>query len=119
MIVDGDYFERTLLPETIERALPAFFGDSGTGRPAATVRNGAGELVYVDGHLPGGRGPAIEEDASRALPFVFTDGKIGVHAGGATPEKLARANFLLNLTFSILTGLVLLAGVLLALRTAA
>lgn len=135
MVVDPVYFRDELLPGVIERALPAFFSDDPRARPTVTVRDGAGELVYATGDLhlpkhalehgvPHGAGPAHaaalpSEDASRGLPFVFTDWRVGLVANQASAERLARASFHLNAGLTGLIALVLLAGVVLALRTAA
>lgn len=122
MVVDGDHFERVLLPAIVERTLPAFFPEPSRALPTVTVRDGGGRLVYATG-------PKAEklrhmeapppEDESRELPFVFTDWRIGLLAHVAHAEHVARASFLWNLGLTALIGLVLLAGVALALRTAA
>lgn len=130
MVVDPSYFRRELLPDVIDRALPAFFTDDVRVRPTVTVRDGAGELVYAAGpdvdeharqhavqHRRAGALPP--EDASRSLPFVYTDWRVGLVANAAGAERLARASFHLNAGLTGLIGLVLLAGVVLALRTAA
>ena len=120
MVVDEEHFVAELLPGAIGRALPAFFREDARARPTVTVRNGAGELVYAAGPFPAEGAAALPaEDASRDLPFVFTDWRVGILANAATAEKVARENFHLNLGLSALIALVLLAGVVLALRTAA
>ncbi|HUF79167.1 MAG TPA: HAMP domain-containing sensor histidine kinase, partial [Thermoanaerobaculia bacterium] len=120
MVVDAEHLERELLPAAIDRALPAFFREDSRARPTVTVRNGAGELVYAAGPLTAGGAAALgPEDATRSLPFVFTDWSVGILASAATAEKVARENFHLNMGLSALIALVLLAGVVLALRTAA
>ncbi|HLE85306.1 MAG TPA: HAMP domain-containing sensor histidine kinase [Thermoanaerobaculia bacterium] len=120
MVIDREHFERELLPGAIGRALPRFFRADARDRPTVTVRDGAGELVYAAGPLAGeGAAGPPPEDASRSLPFVFTDWRVGIAANAATAEKVARANFHLNLGLSALIALTLVAGVALALRTAA
>jgi signal transduction histidine kinase len=138
MVVDRDHLRTKLLPDSIERALPAYFSGDPRARPTVTVRDGAGELVYAAGPAAGehtvehagkhgappGGGPGHAaalpaEDASRSLPFVFTDWRVGLVANHAGAERLARASFLVNAGLTGLIGLVLLAGVVLALRTAA
>jgi signal transduction histidine kinase len=134
MVVDRDHLRTKLLPDAIERALPAYFSGDPRARPTVTVRDGAGELVYAAGPAagehalehagkhrakPGHPAALPAEDASRSLPFVFTDWRVGLVANHAGAERLARASFLVNAGLTGLIGLVLLAGVVLALRTAA
>lgn len=131
MVVDPEWFRGELLPRVIDRALPAYFSDGArSGRaggraaagPTVTVRDGAGDLVYVSGPPPPeGRAPKPlpPEAASRSLPFVFTDWKVGLVANAATAQQAARTSFHLNLGATALIALVLLGGVVLALRTAA
>jgi signal transduction histidine kinase len=141
MVIDPVYFRDTLLPKIVEGSLPDFFAAS-EGRaealPTVTVRDGAGRLVYAAGPKapepprpwealsddPAARLAATdewlpEEDASRELPFVYTDWRVGLLSSAETAEKVARENFALNLGLSALIGLVLLAGVVAALRSAA
>lgn len=122
MVVDPAWFREELLPRVIDRAVPAFFSDDARARPTVTVRDGAGDLVYASGPPAAeARAPAAlpPEDASRSLPFVFTDWRVGLVANAATAEQAARESFRLNLGATGLIALVLLGGVALALRTAA
>ncbi len=131
MVIDPEYFREVLLPGAIERSLPDFFADT-DGRagalPTVTVRDRSGRLVYAAGpKAPRGRdtvltaaaGDLPAEDASREMQFLFTDWRVGLLASAETAEQVARENFALNLGLSALIGLVLLAGVVLALRSAA
>jgi two-component system phosphate regulon sensor histidine kinase PhoR len=141
MVIDPEYFRDKLLPKIIEGSLPDFFAASegqAEALPTVTVRDGSGRLVYAAGPKapepvrpwealssdPAARLAATdrelpEEDASRELPFVYTDWRVGLLSSAETAEKVARENFALNLGLSALIGLVLLAGVGLALRSAA
>lgn len=139
MVIDSDYFREVLLPGAVERSLPDFFAGTG-GRagalPTVTVRDGSGTLIYAAGPkapaLPreaGGIGRDLvlaaagaelpAEDASREMQFLFTDWRVGLLASAETAEQVARENFALNLGLSALLGLVLLGGMVLALRSAA
>jgi len=58
------------------------------------------------------------ETVKRNFPFVFADWSLNLHSGGSTPEQWARAGFALNLALSLFLALVLVSGVVLALRAA-
>lgn len=125
VVVDRSHFEDELLPEIVEGVLPDYFSGGPESRPTVVVRDGAARVAYSSrGSATGAakaRGvPAPEaEAASRALPFVFTDWRVGVIADDATAERVARQSFGLNLGLTGLLGLALLGGVTLALATAA
>ncbi len=130
MVVDRSHFEDELLPEIVEGVLPDYFSGGPESRPTVLVRDGAGRVAYSSRgsatgaakarSTAGGRMPAPEDQtASRALPFVFTDWRVGVIADAATAERVARQSFGLNLGLTGLLGLALLGGVTLALATAA
>lgn len=80
-------------------------------------------MVVRDGHkrqvLPVGKKASPEYDrARREFQFVFTDWNIALHGDFASPEKWARVNFTYNMTLSAALALVLLAGIVLTVRTA-
>jgi signal transduction histidine kinase len=114
MVLDEDYFRRTLLPEIIAEALPAFF-PGGAGREMVVeVRDRRDHTVFSTD--PGYAGAY---ELERPLRFVFTDWRLGLVGRHPTPGDWARGNFALNLGLSLLLAAVLLGGVILALRTAA
>jgi signal transduction histidine kinase len=110
LVIDLDVFEREVLPKAIEVAMPA---KSKVDLVVWAIDN-QGRVVW-----PRGATSIPKLVTARMLPFVFTDWKIGLQERGETPEKWARRNFTLNLTLFLLLAGVLLAGVALALRTAA
>lgn len=109
LILDPVYFQEKVLPEAIEMSLPADFRKD----YVVTVRDSAEQLVWPSDVLEEG-----EDEAIRHLTFVFTDWAIGLRARGATSEQLAKANFAFNISLSLVLGLVLMAGIIWALRTA-
>ena len=113
MIIDLEHFTRVVLPAAIERVLPCSEDAAAADNLVVTVRDGAGELVYATGKVAGG-----EDELTRPIPFPFAGWSLGLRTRYETPEQWARANFSLNLTLSILIALMLLGGILLALRTA-
>lgn len=113
LIVDEKYFKTKVLPDAIKTSLPKF-------------EHGDKEALWVvvrDGHkrqvLPVGKKASPEYDrARREFQFVFTDWNIALHGDFASPEKWARVNFTYNMTLSAALALVLLAGIVLTVRTA-
>ena len=113
LILDETFFRNTLLPSVIKKALPEFFPGTGMGDLAVTVRDASGQAVLAtagDGNH--------EESATSRFPFVFTDWTMSLHSPGSTPEQWASANFMFNVTLSMLLAVVLMGGIGLALRTA-
>ncbi len=110
MILDQEYFSRVLLPGIIDKAVPEFF-------PAE-----AQKLISVHIH-GGGGGAAVDEEhakdeARKTLTFVFTDYHLGLTSHFMNPKEWARASFILNMSLAGVLAVVLLAGVVISLRTA-
>ncbi|MGH9832725.1 MAG: sensor histidine kinase [Blastocatellia bacterium] len=57
-------------------------------------------------------------DVGWPIPFIFTDWYLGMRMLHMTEEQWSRRSFITNLSFSILTALVLIGGIVLALRAA-
>jgi signal transduction histidine kinase len=112
MILDEEYLRTKLLPEVLDRTLPAFFPDEGPDATVVTVHDRKRNLVFrtAEDSEP----DTVEHD----LPFVFTDWTLGMHARGPTPARWARANFFVNMGMGMALALALAGGVLLALRAA-
>jgi len=113
MILDEDYFQRTLLPAALRKGLPGFFPDAHAGDLVPTVRSARGELAF---------GTLVEdadtEEVTARIPFVFSDWTIGLRSRRSAPERWARASFAFNMTLSILLAAALTGGIILALRAA-
>jgi signal transduction histidine kinase len=113
LIVDADYFRKTLLPGVIAKSLREFFPNNVEGDIEVFVKDAQGRVMY-----------GAEDDADKALvvtsrfPFVFGDWTLVLHSHRSTPERLARANFAINVTLVALLAAVLMGGIALALRTA-
>ena len=60
----------------------------------------------------------MTENVTRSLSFVFSDWTLSLGSRFATPEQWAKSNFVLNISFSVLVAIILLGGIVLALRTA-
>jgi len=112
MIVDEDYFEQQLLPRAAARALPRF---SKAKDLVVVVRDHNQQQV-----MPEAKALDPKQDVVRQhFSFMFTDWSIALQGSYASPESWARTNFVYNMTLSVVLAVVLLAGVSVALRTAA
>lgn len=114
MVLDEDYFRNELLPATIEKAVEHFFPAQTGEDLIVTVRDGRDRTILGPEEWNRDR----EDAVTRSIPFVFTDWSLGLFSRGSTPEQWARASFAFNMTLSALLSLVLLGGVVLALREA-
>lgn len=116
VVLDARYFVETVLPEAIRQAAAQHF----SGQPGAvivTAHDVENRLRFVtQPHAPAA---ATEAEAVLNGELVFRDWVLGVRWTGLTEAQKARRVFLLNLTLTALMALLLLGGLLLALRTAA
>lgn len=113
MIVDQDYFIETLLPKYIEKSMPAYFSEEARKHLRIRVHNS--RLPQAE-DLETAR--ARRDEVRKAMSFVFTDYRLGLSSTYMNPKEWARASFVLNMSLSILLAVVLLGGIVLALRTA-
>ncbi|MEW6336623.1 MAG: ATP-binding protein [Acidobacteriota bacterium] len=112
MILDRDHFAAHVLPQAIAQSVQGLAkGDE----LHVAASDGAGRPVVGGGVKSGEKGWVV----GRGLSLVFTDYKLALRDRRATPEKWARRNFALNMILSAVLAVVLLAGVVLALRNAA
>src|SRR5258705_13138653 len=84
------------------------------GGLAVSVRDASGLVVFATGRDGGDPDEAI----TGRFPFVFADWTMSLASPGSTPEQWASANFMFNVTLSVLLAIVLMGGVVLALRAA-
>ena len=120
MILDEDFMREVLLPGAIEKALPAFLPKNGAIL-SDDQRNAMGLTVTDSGGrtiLDSWEGEVEGDTVTAGLPFVFTDWKLALHSPPSTPEQFARANFMFNMTVSVLLAAVLLGGIVYALKAA-
>jgi two-component system phosphate regulon sensor histidine kinase PhoR len=113
MILDEGFFRDELLPAILEKALPSYFPDAARDDLVLGVTDGRGEVVLGSREHEG-----EGETAAGSLPFVFADWRVSLHSHGETPEQWARASFLFNVTASAMVAVILLGGIVLALRAA-
>ena len=111
MILDEDFFVDEVLPMAIRESIPELTKGADL---MVCVRDGSGRQ-----RLPKGAPLEPAEDrVRRRFDFVFNDWTIGLQGGLASPERWARANFWLNMSLSAALAVVLVGGLMLALRIA-
>jgi signal transduction histidine kinase len=114
MIVDERVFKEVFLPQTIRTTLLKAFPEE-INDVIITIHDSQEKLIFsnlrtdVSGQ---------EAEAGGAFPFIFTDWYLGIRMRDLTEKQLARRYFIFNFSLSIVAGLILLGGVVLALRTA-
>ncbi len=114
IILDNDFFRETLLPKMIAKTLSQLFGEEASRSLAVMAWDDSGTAVYGT-DAPGSSIKGYE--SKRGFDFVYTDWSLGLRRTDLTPEQWARSNLALNLTLSALLAVVLIGGMVLALRT--
>jgi len=113
LIVDNEYFNDEVLPAAIEKSLPQFCAERGKSNLYVSVHDSWENLVYGEEI-----GEAATAQVLRRMPFVFKDWELSLSSRYDTPEQLAKSNFVVNLSLVAILAVVLLGGIVLALRTA-
>jgi signal transduction histidine kinase len=112
MFIDKSVFFEDYLAATIKETKQSWFPDEHDD-VVVTVFNHDDELIYASQPFEG-----EAKEVGLMLPFIFTDYYLGVRMRDMTEAQRSRWSFLLSLSFSILTALVLIGGIILALRAA-
>ena len=113
MVLDPGFLRKTLLPEAIRKAIEGFFPWAREGDIDVMVKDAQGRLMY-----------GVEDRAEEAevvtanLSYVFTDWMLVLHSHRSTPQRMARANFAINITLVVMLAGFLVGGIVLALRAA-
>ncbi len=115
MVVDNEYFVHDVLEASIERALPNFFSDDRDEDLAIAVQDGGGSTVFGEERV---ESAAVGEVVERPFPFIYSDWTLSIGSRSATPEQVAKSNFLLNMSLSVLLAVLLLGGIFFTLQTA-
>jgi signal transduction histidine kinase len=119
MILDEEHFHSQVLPKAIKSALSDSFKGHSQYEPMVSISDGLGKTVYLTGKKTlKDYAWNRENEAEKALSFVFTDWTIGIAGRHATPAQVARRNFLINIGLSAALATALLGGLVLSLRTA-
>lgn len=112
MFLDDQVFLNDYLTPTIAELAPGWFPDEYRD-VIVTVLDHQDKLVFANQQY---EGKAFE--VGWQFQFIFTDWFLGIRMRHMTEEEWSRRYFLTNLAFSALTALVLIGGIVLALRTA-
>lgn len=119
MILDEEHFLEQVLPKVIKGALSDSFEGYSQYEPMVSISDGLGKSIYLTGKKTLKDYAWVREnEAEKALSFVFTDWTIGITSRHATLAQVARRNFLINLGLSAALATALLGGLVLSLRTA-
>jgi signal transduction histidine kinase len=112
MLLDEELFKKEYLPQIIKDTLPHFFPAEKQNNVIVTVYDEQNNIIFS---TQPGRGQ--NDDTSVQLP-IYGNLRLAICSSNFTPEQWAHWNFKLNLALSALMSVVLLAGVILALRAA-
>ncbi|HKQ96840.1 MAG TPA: ATP-binding protein [Candidatus Polarisedimenticolia bacterium] len=113
MVLDPTFLRKTLLPEAIRKAVEGFFPLAREGDIDVMVKDAQGRLMY------GTEDRADQAEVVTAnLPFAFTDWMLVLHSHRSTPQRMARANFAINITLVAMLAAFLVGGIVMALRAA-
>lgn len=111
VVIDLEFFARDTMPTLLRRALRA---DGTPPQFVVTVWDAFDKEVFAD---PGTVDPHFE--VKRQLGSVLGTWTIALGSRRSTGAEIARANFLVNVTLSAILACVLLAGIVLVMRSAA
>jgi signal transduction histidine kinase len=112
MFIDKRVFFEDYLAPVIRETKRSWFPDEHDD-VVVTVFNHDNEQIYSTQPVEG-----EDCEANWMFPFIFTDHYLGIRMRNMTLAQMSRWNFLLGLSHSILTALVLIGGIILALRAA-
>jgi len=112
MFLNDDVFLNNYLSPAISTLTPKWFPDEYKDA-IVTVLTHDDKLVFANQPY---EGKALE--VGWPFQFVYTDWFLGIRMRHMTEEEWSRRYFLINLAFSALTALVLIGGIVLALRAA-
>lgn len=112
MFLNDDVFINKYLSPAIAELTPKWFPYE-YPEAIVTVLNHDEKLIFANQQY---EGRAYE--VGWPFQFIYSDWYLGIRMRHMTEEEWSRRYFLINLAFSILTALVLIGGIVLALRTA-
>lgn len=113
MVLDQEYFVRTVLPEAIEGALPEM---AKREQLQVSVRADNGHWVLGKPAPERGFGDPADRPIFRNLIFVFTNWKIYLTGSSTAPRDWARTNFAFNLSLTVVLSALVIGGLALLLR---
>jgi signal transduction histidine kinase len=121
LIADAEHVRETIVPRTVEKVLAKYWGErSDTLLVAVGPEVDSGiEPLYVSEGWPADGADGPRWDSYAQLPWMFSSNYVVLRNRTASPEEVARSAFATNMTISGLLSLVLIVGLLLAMRATA
>jgi signal transduction histidine kinase len=112
MVLDEEVFKSYYLPKTIKTLIPSVFPEHPSD-VIVTLHDNYDRVLYSNQKFEG-----KPYEVWQVLPFVFMDYFPGVRMRQMTEEQWARRTFITNLSLLIVTTLILIGGIVFALRAA-
>jgi signal transduction histidine kinase len=113
MFLNEKIFINDYLAPAIKETLPQTFDDYRDVVVTIVDMKHDDELVFANQPFEGQK-----YDVGSPIPFIFTDWYLGIRMRNETEEQWARGNFISSLSFSAMTALILIGGIVMALRAA-
>jgi signal transduction histidine kinase len=114
MFLNEDIFINDYIAPTVKKTLPQYFPDDYQDVVVTvTDMEHDHKLIFSNQPFEGQK-----YDVGWPIPFIFTDWYLGIRMRNMTEEQWSRRNFMSSLSLSILTALILIGGVVMALRAA-
>jgi signal transduction histidine kinase len=114
MFLNDKIFINDYLAPAIKETLPQAFPDDYRDVVVTIVdMKHDHELVFANQSFEG-----KQYDVGWQIPFIFTDWYLGIRMRNMTEEQWSRRNFITNLSLSAMTALILIGGIVMALRVA-
>jgi len=112
MILDDSHLKNEAIPQAIASSLPQFFPDDHDKITVALHDSGGDRLFSTH--------PVSDHkyEAAEPLQFIFKDWYLKIQSRGMTGEEDAKRVFALNLSLTVLMTLLVIGGIIMALRTA-
>jgi signal transduction histidine kinase len=121
LIADAEHVRATIVPGAVEKVLSKYWGERADRLLVAVgpeVDSGI-EPLYVSEGWPEDGPDGPKWDSYAQLPWMFSSNYVVLRNRNASPEEVARSAFATNMTISGMLSLVLVAGLLLAIRATA
>ncbi|MGH9752441.1 MAG: sensor histidine kinase [Blastocatellia bacterium] len=112
MVLDSDWFMKEVVPKTIQDALPKSF--PADHREAVVALRFSRDQVVYSTRQDGGNRP----EASMGFAPFFRNYSLSVRVPSLNIERLAQRNFVISLALSLAMTLLIVAGLIMALRAA-
>ena len=113
MFLNDNVFINDYIAPVLKETLPQCFDDYQDVVVTIVDMKRDHKLIFANQQFEGEK-----YDVGAPIPFIFTDWFLGIRMRHETEEEWSRRNFITSLSFSALTALALIGGVVIALRAA-